>query len=50
MKIASILRDLAYGTEIVLCRPLDFEYENEFDKSLEQQNSDSLYGKGERHK
>jgi hypothetical protein len=32
MKIASVLRDLAYGTEILLSRPLDFE--NEFDQSL----------------
>jgi hypothetical protein len=48
VKIASILRDLAYGTEILLSRPLDFE--NELDQSLGQQNSDSLYCMDVKHK
>jgi hypothetical protein len=50
MKVASVLRDLAYGTEIVLSRPLYFENENKFNQSLEQQTSDSLYYKDVRHK
>jgi hypothetical protein len=50
MKTRSVLRDLAYGTEILLSRHLDFENENEFDQSLEQQTSDSLYCTDVRHK
>jgi hypothetical protein len=50
MKTGSVLRDLAHGTEILLSRPLDFENENGFDQSQEQQTSDSLYCTDVRHK
>jgi hypothetical protein len=45
---ASVLIDLAYGMEILLSRPLNFE--NEFNQSLGQQNSDSLYFMDVKHK
>jgi hypothetical protein len=50
MKTAGVLRDLAYGTEILLSGPLDLENENKFEESLEQRTSDSLYCKDVRHK
>jgi hypothetical protein len=46
----SVLWDLAYGIEILLSRPLDFENENKFYESLKQQSNDSLYCKDVRHK
>jgi len=50
MKIATVFRDLAYGTEILLYRPLNFENENKFDESPFQGGGDSLYCKDVRHK
>jgi len=50
MKTASVFRDVARGTEILLYRPVNFKNENKFYESLEQQSSDSLYCKDLRHK
>jgi hypothetical protein len=50
MKTTTVFRDLAYGTEILLYRPLNFENENKFDESPVQGSGDSLYCKDVRHK
>jgi len=50
MKTATVFRDLAYGTEILLYRTLNFENENKFDESPFQGSGDSLYCKDISHK
>jgi len=50
MKTATVFRDLAYGTEILLYRPLNFENENKFDESPFHASGDSLYCKDISHK
>ena len=50
MQTVTVFRDLAYGTEILLSRTLNFENENKFDESAFQGRGDSLYCKDIRHK
>jgi hypothetical protein len=50
MQTATVFRDLAYGPDILLSRPLNFENENKFDESPVQGSGDSLYCKDVRHK
>jgi hypothetical protein len=50
MQIATVFRDLAYGTEILLYRSLNFENENKFDEIPFKGSGDSLYCKDVRHK
>jgi len=49
MKTATVFRDLAYGTEILLYRPLNFGNENKFYMSPFQGSGGCLYYKDLRH-